>query len=92
MIEISHVHIKQGNFELKDLNLKVESAQYAVLMGRTGTGKTTLIEAICGLRKIDSGSVMLNGQDVTHKKPALRGIGYVPQDGALFSTLSVEDT
>ena len=60
-------------------------------MGRTGCGKTTLLEAICGLRRIRSGTITLAERDVTWLKPAERGIGYVPQDGALFSTMTVRE-
>ncbi|SVD01091.1 uncharacterized protein METZ01_LOCUS353945, partial [marine metagenome] len=59
-------------------------------MGRTGCGKTTILEAICGLRPhVISGTIRLNDSDVTHLKPAERGIGYVPQDSALFETMSI---
>ena len=58
-------------------------------MGRTGRGKTTLLEAICGLRKVESGRIVLHGDDVTEWSPADRQIGYVPQDLALFPTLTV---
>jgi ABC-type sugar transport system ATPase subunit len=58
-------------------------------MGGTGQGKTTILEAICGLRTITSGRVVLGGTDVTHHKPADRGVGYVPQDLGLFPTMTV---
>lgn len=89
MIRVEGLHLKQGAFELKDVNLRVGSGVYAVLMGRTGTGKTSLIEVICGLRPVTGGSIFLDDVDVTSLKPAERGIGYVPQDGALFSTMTV---
>jgi ABC-type sugar transport system ATPase subunit len=60
-------------------------------MGKTGSGKTTLLEAISGLTAITAGSITLLGRDVTHLEPAARGVGYVPQDLALFPTLSVRD-
>jgi ABC-type sugar transport system ATPase subunit len=60
-------------------------------MGKTGSGKTTLLEALCGLKPVASGSVVLDGVDVTHWKPADRGVGYVPQDLALFPHLTVRD-
>ena len=58
-------------------------------MGRTGSGKTTLLEVICGLLKPTSGRVELMGADLTHAKPAQRNIGYIPQDGALFTHMTV---
>src|SRR5262249_26026002 len=61
------------------------------LMGKTGCGKTTVLEAIAGLRPIDSGRIVLYGRDVTHVTPAQRYVGYVPQDGALFHTMTVRD-
>ncbi len=60
-------------------------------MGQTGTGKTTLLEAICGLRPIRSGRIELLGRDVTRLKPADRGVAYVPQDLALFQTMTVRE-
>lgn len=60
-------------------------------MGKTGSGKTTLLEAICGLKPIESGELLLAGQNVTELQPAERGIGYVPQDGALFQSMTVGD-
>ena len=58
-------------------------------MGKTGSGKTTLLEALCGFKRIVSGSIQLDGRDVTALSPADRGIGYVPQDLALFQTMTV---
>jgi len=91
MIELIEISIRSGDFLLSDVSLEVQSGQYGVLMGRTGCGKTTILEAIAGLKPVDSGRVILDGRDVTNIRPALRGIGYVPQDGALFPTMSVRD-
>ena len=62
-----------------------------MLMGKTGSGKTTILEAITGLKSVPAGRIVLCGTDVTRLKPAERNIGFVPQDGALFSTMSVRD-
>ena len=91
MIESERISIRAGEFHLRDVSFVVPSGQYAVLMGRTGSGKTTILETILGLRRIAAGQVKLNGQNVTQWRPAVRGVGYVPQDGALFRTMTVRD-
>lgn len=58
-------------------------------MGQTGSGKTTLVECLCGLRDPRQGRIVLAGRDVTRLRPGERNIGYVPQDGALFPTMTV---
>ena len=89
VIEIRDLCIQQGDFQIRNLNLELESGSYGVLMGKSGCGKTTVMESICGLRAISSGSIVLDGVDVTKLRPGERNIGYVPQDGALFPTMSV---
>lgn len=91
MIELRGVSIVNGGFTLRDLDLAVPRGAYAVLMGPTGCGKTTLLEAVCGLKRVTAGSVSVGGRDVTRLRPAERGIGLVPQDAALFSTMSVRE-
>jgi molybdate/tungstate transport system ATP-binding protein len=91
MVNLDHVDIVQGAFALRDVSLEIPQGQYAVLMGKTGTGKTTVLEAICGLRGVARGTIRLMRRDVTRLKPALRGVGYVPQDSSLFSRLTVAE-
>lgn len=91
MILLKDICIQAGDFALKDVSFSVPAGAYAVLMGRTGSGKTTILESIIGLRRVTSGSIQIGEVDVTQLNPAMRGIGYVPQDGALFSKMSVRD-
>ncbi|MGB0758991.1 MAG: ATP-binding cassette domain-containing protein [Rubripirellula sp.] len=91
MIEFQKVCIRAGDFQLNDVSFEISSGQYAVLMGRTGRGKTTILESLCGLRRVQSGTIMIRGMDVTDWPPADREIGYVPQDLALFPTFSVAE-
>jgi molybdate/tungstate transport system ATP-binding protein len=91
MVELENITIRSGPFTLRNISFEVQGGQYAVLMGKTGVGKTTLLETICGLRKVSAGRILLHGADVTQMHPADRGVGYVPQDLALFPTLTVHD-
>jgi len=91
VIRVQDLRVRAGRFELAGINLEIPTGACAVLMGKTGSGKTTLLEAICGLRRVVGGSIWLDEAEVTHLDPARRGIGYVPQDRALFQTMTVEE-
>jgi ABC-type sugar transport system ATPase subunit len=89
MIEVRGLAVHQGSFVLDDISFTVPSGAYGVLMGPSGAGKTSILEVICGLRASAAGQVLLSGVDVSGRRPGERGIGYVPQDRALFPTLTV---
>lgn len=89
MIQFESVSLIQGAHHLTGITFEVPEGDYAVLMGPTGCGKTSVLELICGLRMPLSGKISIEGKDVTKLSPAARGIGYVPQDGALFPGLTV---
>lgn len=89
MISARNIECRAGVFRL-NASLEVKDNEYFVLLGMTGSGKTMLIESICGLRKM-AGAVAIGGRDVTELEPHERMVGYVPQDGALFPHLSVRE-
>lgn len=91
MMELENISIQQGTFLLENINFIMPEGAYAVLMGPTGCGKTTVLELFCGLRSPVSGTVRLRGTDVTHLAPGARQIGYVPQDHVLFPQLTVRE-
>jgi molybdate/tungstate transport system ATP-binding protein len=91
VISIRDLEVHAGPFRLEGISFSVTPQTYAVLMGRTGSGKTTLLEALCGLLPVRRGRIELAGVDHTRSRPAARGIGYVPQDGALFTTRTVRE-
>ncbi len=91
MIEFQKAAVQAGEFVLKNVSLRIEQGEYGVLMGPTGCGKTTLLEAAVGLRAVSSGRVLAGGVDVTRLKPSARQIGYVPQDGVLFTSMTVAE-
>ncbi|MCB1234626.1 MAG: ATP-binding cassette domain-containing protein [Verrucomicrobiae bacterium] len=89
MIRVENLSVRAGSFRLEDVSFEIPTGEYGVLMGRTGCGKTTVLEAICGLKQVTGGRIVLAGHDVTHLTAGERGIGFVPQDGTLFSTMTV---
>lgn len=90
MIELERLSIVQGDFSLRNINISIPKQAYATLMGQSGSGKTSLIETICGLRRPSGGRILIDGREVTRFAPSQRQIGYVPQDSALFPSMKVE--
>ena len=91
VIRIEELHLAVGEFRLGPVSFDVPTGKYALLMGKTGSGKTSLLEAIAGLKPVSRGRIVLGDLDVTALKPAERNIGYVPQDGALFIGMRIRD-
>ena len=89
MIQFESLNLTVGSFSLRDVSLHIREGEYFVLLGPTGSGKTLLVECLCGLNRIDSGRIVIGGIDVTGLEPRLRGIGYVPQDYGLFPHMTV---
>ncbi len=79
---------------LPKMSLRLAEGQVLALLGRNGTGKTTLINSIVGVTRRFSGTVALAGTDVTSLRPDQRaraGIGWVPQERNIFRSLTVEE-
>jgi len=91
MVQLDKVSIKSGNFSLNAVHLAIEKGACAVIQGRSGSGKSTIMEAICGLRDVVSGKIIVEDRDVTQMSPSLRNVGLVPQDNVLFPTMTVAE-
>ncbi len=89
MVRIENLTVRAGEFEITDVNFEIPEGKYGVLMGKTGCGKTTILEAVCGLKNVTAGKIFVSDRDVTNELPGRRGIGFVPQDGSLFTTKTV---
>jgi sulfate transport system ATP-binding protein len=81
-----------GDFAaLDDVDFDVPSGSLTALLGPSGSGKSTLLRTIAGLDQPDTGTISINGCDVTHIPPQRRGIGFVFQHYAAFKHLTVRD-
>jgi len=80
-----------GGGGVRDVNLDLDDGQMLVLLGPSGCGKTTLLRVLAGLLSPDSGSVLLDGTELTSVPTHRRNISMVFQTWALFPTMSVAE-
>ena len=91
-IQVKGANKHYGDFAaLDNIDFVVPKGSLTSLLGPSGSGKSTLLRAIAGLDQPDSGTVIINGRDVTHEPPQHRGIGFVFQHYAAFKHLTVRD-
>src|SRR5438045_8786387 len=79
---------------LRDMSLRLAESQVLALLGRNGTGKTTLINSIVGITRRFGGTISLGGMDISGMRPDQRaraGIGWVPQERNIVRSLTAED-
>ncbi len=89
MIGLRGVEVAAGAFSVGPLDLDVPAGEYAVLLGPSGAGKTLVLEALAGVRRVRAGRLFVDGADVTRLPAERRRVGLVFQDGLLFPHLSV---
>ena len=77
------------NHVLKGITLDIEKGHLVTLLGPSGCGKSTLLRCLAGLEEVTSGTVSLDGRDITHVSPRERGIGMVFQQYSLFPNMTV---
>ena len=91
MIKIKNLNIRLGNFQIKNVELKVKKGEFLVLLGPTAAGKSVILEAIAGLVPIKSGKIMVNNRDITQLKPEHRNVSICYQDYNLFPHMNVRN-
>jgi sulfate/thiosulfate transport system ATP-binding protein len=92
MIAVSDVNKHYGDFHaLHDVSIDIAPGKLTALLGPSGSGKSTLLRVIAGLEVPDSGSVIIEDQDVTNVPPQRRDIGFVFQHYAAFKHMTVRD-
>jgi len=83
-----------GSHILRNLGFEARPGEVTVVLGRNGVGKTTLLKSLMGVVPVKTGTVQLDGTDITKATSydrVRRGIGYVPQGREIFSRLTVEE-
>ena len=92
MLNVNHLSVKfDDDVVISDLSFTVATGETLAITGPSGIGKSTLLHAICGLIRIQSGSIVVDNRDVTNVPTHARGIGLVSQTGDLFPTMNVFD-
>ena len=90
-IQIEQFCLRKGDFCLTDVDLEIYPHEIFILLGKTGSGKTLLLESIAGFYRGDSGAILENGVPVYSIPTEERKIGFVYQDYGLFPHMSVYD-
>ena len=83
-----------GSHILRSIAFEAKVGEVTVVLGRNGVGKTTLLKSVMGVVPVKTGTIRLDGADLTHATPyerVRRGIGYVPQGREIFARLTVEE-
>ena len=89
MLTLKNISKKLGNFNLSDISIAIPAGTYYVLLGRSGSGKTQLLELIAGLSRPDTGEIWLGSENITSQRIQHRNIGLVFQDYAVFPNMNV---
>ncbi len=90
-IEIRDFSVRRGTFTLGPLSLTLQPGEIFAVLGYTGSGKTVLLESLCGLIPGNSGKILYDGRDVLDIPIGQRGLGIVSQDHGLFPHMRVEE-
>ncbi len=83
-----------GSHILRNVGFEAKLGEVTVILGRNGVGKTTLLKSLMGVVPVKTGTIKLDGKDITRDTPYERvrqGVGYVPQGREIFARLTVQE-
>ncbi|MCP4177975.1 MAG: ABC transporter ATP-binding protein [bacterium] len=90
MLKLESISKKFPNFELQNINLNIEEGEYFVLLGKSGSGKSLILELISGLQTPDKGNIKIHDASILNKNIQKRNIGLVFQNHSLFPHMTVK--
>lgn len=91
-VSLQSIEKNFGNFRaLKNIDLEIKPAEFFALLGPSGSGKSTTLRVIAGLELPDSGTLTVDGQDITYAQPGERNIAMVFQNYALYPHMTIEE-
>ena len=95
LLELKNINFERDNKKiLKDINLEIDLGKFIAITGPNGSGKSTLVKIIMGINKPDSGTILLDGEDITNlsiNERAKRGISFAFQQPVKFKGITVFD-
>ena len=89
MLQLRNINLTLGNFRLDSVSLNVDQQEYLIIIGRTASGKTTILKTIAGAYRPLSGKILIDGSDITNMPPEKRSIAYVSQIFSSFDPMNV---
>jgi len=90
LLQIINVNLTLGTFKLNSISLNVDQQEYRIIIGKTASGKTTILKTIAGAYKPSSGKILIDGLDITNLPPEKRSIAYVSQIFSSFDPMNVK--
>ncbi len=95
MLNVAHINQYYGGSHiLRNVGFEARPGEVTVILGRNGVGKTTLLKSLMGVVPVKTGSITLNGTDITRDtlyERVRKGVGYVPQGREIFGRLTVQE-
>ncbi len=91
LLQVKNLKLKRGTFRLNDISFTVKKNEILAIIGKTGSGKTLLLESIAGFHRISGGTVQLHEKNLDEYTLAERRIGYLYQEYCLFPHMTAKE-